>query len=280
MALSVGEIESRDDAHSLDDIPETEQVGRKRREIGRSTVEFPYGDMADALQVARGIHDNAGFQCTIDQLAYWLGHESVKSSTFRLKLATARTFGVVEYERDSIRLTSLGERIVDEDTTGAARIESFLNVPLYNQLFERFKGRQLPGNPSALDIVIAQMGVSQKSADRARHAFMRSADQAGVLTPSRDRMILPTNFARPELIAGEQVMVGNASQLQTNDVVMQPSSAQTSRPESAMPGVAAASNTLLRGLFEALPSPGTAWPDESRQDWLKLAEFVFKQVYK
>jgi hypothetical protein len=35
----------------------------------RSTIQFTYNDLNDAVKIAKAVHANAGVQCTIDQLA-------------------------------------------------------------------------------------------------------------------------------------------------------------------------------------------------------------------
>jgi len=105
----------------------------------RSTIQFPYSDLDDAVTIAKAIHDSAGLECTIDQLAAYL-RVSVSSGAFRVRAANTATFGLTENERGSIRLTDLGRRISDTTQETAARVEAFLTVPLYARVYEHFKG--------------------------------------------------------------------------------------------------------------------------------------------
>src|SRR5712692_8628132 len=84
----------------------------KQRE--RATIAFPYGDLEDALAMAAAIAGHFGSQCTLDQLAARLNHSNVASGGFRLKLSTARVFGLIDSGRnaDQVVLTELGRRIV------------------------------------------------------------------------------------------------------------------------------------------------------------------------
>ena len=59
----------------------------------RSTILFPYGDLSDAISVAKGINTVGGTSCQIDQIAAQLGH-TVTSGTFGQRLNTARIFGL------------------------------------------------------------------------------------------------------------------------------------------------------------------------------------------
>ena len=61
----------------------------------RSTIKFPYGDLDDAVAVARAIWDKAGEECSRSQLAAYLD-QTPTSGAYRLKLATASNFGLVK----------------------------------------------------------------------------------------------------------------------------------------------------------------------------------------
>lgn len=125
----------------IDDGQDEQESSQKRE---RSTIRFPYVDLAGAEQIARAVHDNYGLgSCEQDQLAANL-QTTTASSTFRQKLAGAGTFGLVRVRRQRVELTDLGKRIVDPDTQGAARVESFLRVPLYRAIFDRYRGVKLP----------------------------------------------------------------------------------------------------------------------------------------
>ena len=102
--------------------------------VGSVAIEFPYGDLNDAVSVAQAIHDNAGMSCTTEQLAAFM-NQSVSSGAFRLKVSTARTFGVTDNERGKVSLTELGRRIVNPEYEKRASAAAFLKVPLYKGLY-------------------------------------------------------------------------------------------------------------------------------------------------
>ena len=62
----------------------------------RSSIGFPYMPLDSAIELATAIHSNVGHgDCDDDQLAAW-SHQSPKSSTFRVQVYAARTFGILE----------------------------------------------------------------------------------------------------------------------------------------------------------------------------------------
>ena len=79
----------------------------------RSTVEFPYTGLEDAIYVAKGIHGIVGSGvCEHDQLAAAL-NMSMNSSGYRMRLSAARVFGVADPVSGGMKLTDLGHAIVD-----------------------------------------------------------------------------------------------------------------------------------------------------------------------
>lgn len=246
----------------------------------RSTIEFPYSDLEDSITLTQTVFQNGGLECSIDQLAHWAGHSNTKSGTFRVRLSASKTFGLIDQDRDVIRLTSLGERISDPAQNEFARVDAFLSVPLYLALYERFKGRQLPPTNAALENTMVQMGVSDKQKDRARQVFYRSADQAGVMPPSRDKLVLPRGATQPRRNEGDDSGGDNAHPLEPPVRSAVPVRSDSLVNQVGVVPSPARQHTLLLGLFEALPPPSTAWSEEERSNWLSLAGFAFKVVYK
>lgn len=224
----------------------------------RSTIEFPYGDLNDAIEVARAIHLNAGTSCTPDQLAGYMG-QMVSSGAFRLKISAARVFGLVETERGGVTLTTLGRQIVDQGQEREARSTAFLNVPLYRAIYEKFKGHMLPPR-AALEREMASLGVSAKQTDRARQAFERSADQAAFFAHGADRLVIPSGLSRPETapLEGPQGLrkSGNGSE---DEPPLHP---------------------FIKGLLETLPVPQSEWSITDRAKWLETAASIFGLIYK
>jgi hypothetical protein len=160
------------------------------RGMDRSTIEFPYLDLDNAVEVARAVYARAGLgQCELDELAAQM--DQVVSGSFRLKTAAARTFGIVEKDsRSALRLTALGQSIVQGETEAEARATAFLTVPLYKAVFERYRGHLLPPS-KALEREMAAFGVAPKQTGKARQAFERSAREAGFFAQGDDRLVQP-----------------------------------------------------------------------------------------
>lgn len=254
--------------------------GRKKRERERSKIEFPYNDLSDAITIVRTIHRQSGDWCGPDQLASWMGHESVGSGTFRTKLSAARIFGLAEVTRDRVSLTRLGQQILDPDQERAARVRAFLNVPLYRQLYDNFKGRVLPPDPG-LEQVMVSYGVAAKQKDKARQTFQRSAEQSGMFYQGRNRLVLPPGISdHPDA----QETNGSSPDIESTGLDNRPINPEPKRVQDfAFDGGSnqqISTHILIHGLFQALPPAGQSWSQSARDAWVTLAQSIFDVVYK
>lgn len=232
-----------------------------RRE--RSTISFPYGDLEDAIAVATAIHRNAGMGCSVEQLAAYM-KQSATSGAFRLNLSTARIFGLIESEKGQVTLTDIGRRIVDPAQERRARAESFLKVPLYEAIYQRYSKHML-APPAALEREMQQLGVSSKQTDKARQAFERSAAQANFFEHGRERLVMPAFQAgsAPETLRAEPVK---------------------ERPRPTFYGGGGGSgggadSPFIQGLLQKLPAPETEWSVTDRVKWLQTAAHIFGLMY-
>ncbi len=217
-----------------------------------------------------------GVACQPDQLAAALGQEPT-SGNFRQKIATARTFAIIETIQGRYQLTELGFAITDKGRERAARVDAFLSVPLYRRVYEEFRNKQLPSRPQALEHAFAGFGVARKQKERARQAFDRSAQQAGFFDQGgRDRLIRPP--------------VGSTSQPSFDD---ESSSArvETDTDSETVSYGGGGSNgggggrrgrlhPFIQGLLDSLPEPETNWAEEGRTKWLQAAANIFDLMYK
>jgi hypothetical protein len=169
--------------------PYGEEVAGVPASYSRSTIAFPYASLKDVELVVNELHETWGGKASPEQLAASL-KASPKSGAFRMKVAAARMFGAVSVARESLTLTALGRRLVDPSTNSAARVETFMTVPLFAALTEEYKGVMLPPD-SGLERKIHELGVSPKQAARARQAFQRSAELAGFFKHGRQRLVHP-----------------------------------------------------------------------------------------
>jgi len=232
-------------------------------ERSNSTIDFPYNDLDNAEEIVRSVHELHGTACEYDQLAAHLKQEP-RGGGFRLKVTGARCYGFITYERGGrITLTDLGKQLLEPDGMKAARVKGFLNVPLYQRVFDEFKGRQLPPQ-AGLEAALQSFGVGPKVKEKARQVMLRSAKQAGFFDMSPDRFVMP--------------IIKELPARPVNDAVVVPDSDQLSR-RAAGGNDSDSLHPLIQGLLMTLPKPTTTWSIQDRTNWLVMANSIFKMIY-
>lgn len=245
-------------AENITEPQEAAPVRESKREV--STIGFPYGDLDDAVGLTKAVHAVGGQGCEWEQLAGYL-KVAASGGAFRARLAYARTYGLLDYGQGSISLTQLGLRAADPSQEDAARIDSFLTVPLYRKVYEKYKGYTLPP-PAALEREMGGMGVSSKQTDKARQVFERSARQAGFFWAGTDRLTLPVIKGRPETRPIEQP------------------APEERRHQNGGGGGGDDLHPFIQGLLKTLPPPETAWPVTAQAKWLQTAASIFGLIYQ
>jgi hypothetical protein len=244
------------------DEAERSAEGQRESEAKReqSTISFPYHDLDDAIGVAKGVHMVGGTSCENAQLAAQL-QSTIVSGGFRLRLLAAKLFGLVTYSQGRVTLTRLGEQICDSKQEKAARKDAFLSVPLYRQVYTRFRHGALPPNPG-LEAEITTMGVIEKQAGKARQVLQRSAGQAGFFWSGQDRLVMPPVDGRAEAPPEEK------------------KPPESEKHKGGGRGDGGGRHQLIMGLIDALPPEKTDWPVEDRKEWLEGAAAIFNLIYK
>ena len=231
---------------------------------GRSTIEFPYSDLSNAIEVAQMINDRAGLECEVAQLAAWMG-QSATGGTFRSRYSASRIFGLIETERGGrVRLTELGFDVLNAQRSDKAKAQAFLSVALFRQIYETYKGRALPPS-AALQRVMKDLGVAPKQVERARQTFIKSAQVAQFIDQKTGVFIEP---------AFRQSNDRSLSNPPTDDNPPQ------KRGGGDDVGLPPHLDPIIRGLIDRLPKAGDIWPSKQRELWLGILKNAFELVYK
>lgn len=240
------------------------QKSAKNDAYERSSIQFPYTGLDEATALAEAIHREAGAGAiTDDQLAPSIDL-SQKSSGYRTKLSAARLFGVIETDNGKHRLTDLGKRIVDANQQRAAKVEAFLNIPLYRKVYEEHKGGTVPP-AGAMQRELIGFGVIAKQAQRARQIMERSAEAAGFYGKGKDRLVAPV-LRDDDGASGEAFGGGGAGGGGEGGE-------EEGRPDPRL-------HKIVQGMIEELPARGDDWSVEQRVKWLRLAANAFDMIYK
>lgn len=246
-------------------VPETgDTPDAEKRD--KSSIRFAYLPLEEAITIAKGVHDLGG-SCEIEQLAAQL-QQKPKTGSFRLKLGTTKLFGLITYSQATATLTALGQRICDSQQEQQAKVDAFLGVPLYQRVYEQFKGATLPPTPG-LEAAMVTMGVAPKQKAVARQVFARSANLAGFFWSGEGRMVLP-------------VIKSSAAGTSANDQSRSSVNGEghhQNRSGGGGDGGGSGSDPAIQGLIQRLPPPDAEWPLEKQVKWLLAVARAFDVIY-
>ena len=232
------------------------------------TIQFPYSDMSEAIAVADGLLKGGGVPLSRDQLAAAMGL-APGGGGFATKVATARTFGVLESVAGKYQLTELGYEIVDASRQAEAKVKAFLSVELFKRTYDEFRGKLLPPRPHGLDAAFISFGVTAKNVRHARLAFEKSARLAGLYPGgNEDRLVMPFGAA---VLASPP-----ADDRQTENGGSEDHGNGTPQSQPVASGI----HKSILGMLDELPPPKSKWSKAEQADWLGAVATLFQVIYK
>ena len=162
-----------------------------------SGVRAPYNDLAECIEVARVIHQEAGGLCDLAQLATLLKYSGVRNGAFRVRLAAAKMFGLMEEaDEGKVKVSGRGLVIVapiSEAQASRAKLEAFMAVDLFKRVYERFHGTTLPEEVGLRNLFQTEYQIVPARIAPTYRIMMDSAEQAGLFKAAgnRSRMVMP-----------------------------------------------------------------------------------------
>lgn len=249
----------------------------RRKAGGRSSTSHPYFDLTQSLEVARAIHEKGGGTCTADQLVAFLGYTTVRSGTFQTRISAAKQFGLIRADGAALSITDRAQQalspVMPEDSA-RAKVEAFLGVPLYSEVFERFRGSALPAEGGLKNLFMHSYGLSQDRAGPAVRVLMDSADQAGFFSASGDR----SRLVRPSMTGGNGVLGPLVSEGAGKAAVTvddgEPRENVTGS-DGKLPGV----HPAVIGLLRELPPPGKVWTTKQKNRFVAAFQATLDVIY-
>lgn len=144
-------------------------------------VEYPRRSLRDALELAEAV-SSLGGRCTVQTCAD--GMKKRVGGAFSAVISAAVKYGLVTSKSGELAVTEQFNQYrlaYSEDEKRNLLRQAFLSVPLFNQVFARFRGQKLPGEILAR-LLIREFNVNENSASAIRRYFIEGAMEIGLLT--------------------------------------------------------------------------------------------------
>jgi hypothetical protein len=260
----------------LKTVPPGGATKTPRGSAPKSGTQFPYFDLDDSIAVARVIHERGGGNCGRDLAAAALGYGTTKSGTFMSRIYAAKQFGLIRIEGEMLFITDRATNILHPvmETDGqAARRDAFLDVALFQKVYEKFKGQALPPEIGLQNLLKTEYKIVEDRIKPALRVLMDSADQAGFFaaTGNRSRMIAPTGITHSAASANLQAQSSTAN---GNDAPSQ------ERPKGGGGGDGPSGvHPALVAMLRELPRPGTAWPRPKKELFMTAFRSIVDVIY-
>ena len=150
--------------------------GSPRKARQPSAYPFPAYGFSMALHIARRVEENGGGTLSEETLAVNLGL-SKKSSGFRLKCLAARNLGLLVKEGPTLSTTSIAKAILkptSEDDAMRGYRQSFLSIPLFRAVVERYRGQRLPDSDTLRNVLEREFLVEHSRVQQAERLLKES----------------------------------------------------------------------------------------------------------
>lgn len=206
-------------------------------EVGR--YEYPDLKLGEAITYAEKIARDFGGKISAGNLAKIFGIEP-RGGGFRNRVADLMAYNLIEGQRE-YKLTKLGTRLSENHNDVEARTQAFLNVPLFKEMHNEFKGK-VPDNMNAFTLRLVTLTradekeVSIHAARLRNHynealpylmpdifplsgeseALTRPAIEAAPHTQSAGTMTIPADYAK---LLSDNFIVGVRQDLESMELL-------------------------------------------------------------
>lgn len=266
------------DLSAVQDGPAEDPKAGKSRPS--SDVQFPYYDLAAAIDVASTIHNRAGGSCDREQLATMLGHKGVRSGAFVSKISAVKMFGLVDEEGDTVRLSRRGSNIVAQITEAEAKrakVDAFLDVELFRLVYERYQGNSLPADVGLRNLLETEYGIVESRVGATVRVMLDSAEEAGFFEIAGNR----TRMVKPLVSTGAAVEEPKVEERTPPDDPPPPERQKFGGGSGGSGGSGGGGDIdpAILGLLQRMPPGGTPISAKRRDEFIKAFTAVVSFIY-
>lgn len=143
-------------------------------------IEYPKGNFKSSLELAEAV-SSLGGSCDRESCAHKMGLKM--SGAFSTKIGTTVKFELITNEKGKLQITELYKLIknaYNDDERKKFETDSFLKPGVFNKLYERFKGSELPISMLS-KLLIREYDVEEKQAASVARYFIDGMKYLGLL---------------------------------------------------------------------------------------------------
>lgn len=160
-------------------------------------IDYPHASVAKSIELAEAVYDLGG-SCGLEMCAEKMGRKV--GGGFKAVVSAAAKFGLVTNNRGQLGTTKLfQDYYLGYSPEEKAQIlqQAFLRVPLFQEIYERFKNQKLP--VEIFDkLLVREFQVNQQVASRVAKYFIEGAKATKLLNGDNTFHLIPIVGAHPE----------------------------------------------------------------------------------
>ncbi len=164
--MSTEQTEGKIENKAQEIEPIVEKVNKKKTE-NNSPWNFPKQTLEEALEIPKAIEEKyAGNPVDSEDLAKAVGFNKSGDWRFREQLRSANLYGLVDGSGVKVRvtITEIGSNIVSPVSSTIrqkALMDSFLNVDLFKNVYEFYKGKKPPEDEFFINTIVKEFSVQR-----------------------------------------------------------------------------------------------------------------------
>jgi hypothetical protein len=191
-----------------------------------------------------------------------------------MRFYSAKYFGFITAEKGVISVTDRAMAIIAPilpEDADRAKVEAFLNVPIFASVYERFKGQALPPEVGLKNLFKETLHVPEERLSQALRVFYSSAETAGLFRIAGDR----SRMISPVVSGPTPKKEAPAAKEETTTSAEKPRVGSGGGGGEGPPGI----HSAISGLLRELPPPGTPWSAQKKEAFLAAFKATIAFIY-
>ena len=226
-------------------------------------MKFPYHDLKMSVSLLKFVPSNLDESISVQQLSLASGHSKL-NGTIRLKISSAKQFGLIDSNDGQVFQTKLGSAIRMRDQDVALLRTAFFNIEMYQKIVSIFREKDFPELIEDQNAIFYGFGLRKSTAQSARIAFLRSADYANIFVPRGGKM---------------RVFAGESREYSSSPAVEQEGPDVLFQEQLEKLFVINGRDPLLANLIYKIPRDGT-WSTSDRKKWIAALDAAMDLIYR
>lgn len=151
--------------------------------IRERSVLYPGTTWSDCMDLVHKVDALKLKTVAYSEIAKAYGLHSASTKSFMRRISTAKQFGLIKTEEQTIQLTDIATKIIYPISDGSNNLPMvcFANPPLYRQLIDKYNDKALPNTVTLSNVLMAEFKIAKSVKEQVAQCFLSNADELGLI---------------------------------------------------------------------------------------------------